>query len=288
MHHIIPRECLHIAGQSLTLVLLIAGAFLFLRLLWQWRRGICPLFTRASVGRLQARSWQSADIVVLLLAIMLPMAPALLAILETSGDATATPPTTLQLVPYFLFYVLILAGVLLAARRTGMGVGAALGITRATLGSSMRTGLVLGLAMLPPVILTACLTEWALRGLGIPPDRQAVFDLLADPRVGAVTQALLVFVAVVAAPFAEEAVFRGVVFPVVLRSRRLFGTLLLVNVLFALLHLHPPSFFPLLAVGLCLSLGMLATGSLLTPIVMHAIFNGEMLLIFYAWPALAS
>ena len=33
-----------------------------------------------------------------------------------------------------------------------------------------------------------------------------------------------------------------------------------------------------------LSLGMLATGSVLTPIVMHAIFNAEMLLLFYAWP----
>ena len=287
MHHI-PREGLLVAGQSLTLALLLAGAILFLRLLWQWRCGTCPLFTRASVARLRARSWQLADIVVLLLAIMLPMAPTLLAIFDPSGDATMPPPTTVQLAPYFLFYALILAGVLLAARRTGMGVGAALGITRATLGPSMRTGFVLGLAMLPPVILTAWLTEWALRGLGIPPGRQAVFDLLADPRVGAVTQALLVLVAVVAAPFAEEAVFRGVVFPAVLRNRRLFGSLLLVNALFALLHLHPPSFLPLLTVGIYLSLGMLATGSLLTPIVMHAIFNGEMLLIFYAWPTLAS
>jgi hypothetical protein len=287
MHHFL-REGLRIAGQGLPLVLLIAGAILFLRLLWQWRRGAHPWFTRASVARLRARTWQPADTVVLLLAIMLPMAPALLAILEPSGDAIPTPPTTSQLAPYFLFYALLLAGVLLAARRAGSGVGAALGISRTTLGPAMQTGLVLGLAMLPPVILTAWLTEWALRGLGLPPGRQAVFDLLADPRVGAVTQALLVFVAVLVAPFAEEAVFRGVVFPVVLRNRRLFVALLLVNALFALLHLHPPSFLPLLAVGICLSCGMLATGSLLTPIVMHAIFNGEMLLLFYAWPTLAS
>lgn len=280
--------CLQTAGQSLTLLLLLAGTILFLRLVWQWRRGTQPVFTHASVARLRARTWQSADTVVLLLAIMLPMAPALLAILAPSGDAIPTTPTTTQLVPYFLFYALLLAGVLLAARRAGRGVGAALGISRATLGSSLQTGLVLGLAMLPPVILTAWLSEWALRGLGMPPGRQAVFDLLDDPRMGAVTQALLVFIAVVVAPFAEEAVFRGMVFPAVLRNRRLFGTLLLVNVLFALLHLHPPSFLPLLAVGICLSCGMLATGSLLTPIVMHAIFNGEMLLIFYAWPMLAS
>jgi hypothetical protein len=52
------------------------------------------------------------------------------------------------------------------------------------------------------------------------------------------------------------------------------------------LHLHAPSFLPLLLVGCALSLGLLLTGSLLTPIVMHAIFNGEMLLLLYTWPSL--
>ena len=42
-----------------------------------------------------------------------------------------------------------------------------------------------------------------------------------------------------------------------------------------------------ISVNLCLSLGMTATGSLLTPITMHAIFNAEMLLLFHAWPELA-
>ena len=282
------KECFHTAGQILSLALPIAGVLLFVRLLWQWRCGIRPLISRTSVARLRARPWHATDTMLLLLALLLPMAPALIAILKPSCAATAATPGAQQLVPYILYYAMILAGVLLAARRTGMGVGAALGITRETLWSSLRTGFELGLATLPPVILTAWLVEGARRWLGIPPERQAVFDTLSDPNLGAVTQALLVFVAVVVAPFAEEVVFRGMVFPTVLRKRQLFGALLLVNVLFALVHLHLPSFFPLLAVGLCLSLGMAATGSVLTPIIMHAIFNGEMLLIFYVWPTMAS
>lgn len=215
------------------------------------------------------------------------MVPALLAIFAPACNSatTSSPP---QVTPYVLYYAVILAGVLAAARHTGMGMGAALGITRETLCPAVQTGIVLGLATLPPVLFSAWLAEWALRWLGIPPWRQAVFDTLADPGLGAVTQVFLVFVAFAVAPLAEEAVFRGIVFPAVLRNRSALGAMLLVNVLFALLHLHPPSFFPLLVVGICFSLGMAATGSVLTPILMHAIFNGEMLLIFYAWPALAS
>ena len=282
------QEWLHLVGQLLALAALLAGVLLLLRLFWRWRRGTLALATGASVARLQARPWQPTDAVLLLLAILLPMTPALLAMLRPS-DHTARPPTRApQFVPYLLYYALLLAGVLVAARRTGLGIGAALGITRETRWPSVRTGLVLGFAMLPPVILTAWLADGLLRWLGLPPSQQAVFTTLADPSLGTAAQALLIFVAVVVAPLAEEAVFRGVVFPALLHSGRLFRALLLVNVLFALLHLHLPSCLPLLAVGLSLSFGMLATGSLLTPAIMHAIFNGEMLLIFYLWPALPS
>jgi membrane protease YdiL (CAAX protease family) len=287
MYHT-SREWLHAGGQLLALALPVAGALFCWRLSRQWRRATFPLALRASVARLRARPWRPAEAVLLLLALLLPMAPALLSIGRPLNRATATTPDAPQFVASLVFYALVLAGVLVAARRTGFGIGAALGITRETRWPAVRTGVVLGCAMLPPVILASWLAEGALRWLGVPLSRQAVFDTLGDPNLRATTQALLIFVAVVAAPIAEEAVFRGVVFPTVLGNRRLFGALLLVNVLFALLHLHPPSFLPLLTVGLCLSLGMLATGSLLTPMIMHAIFNGEMLLIFYMWPTLAS
>ena len=282
--HSEPQTWLAILGRALSLAILAAGGVLGLRLLHRWSRGAWapPTGERLRI-RLQARPWHPADAGVLLLALLLP---ALLNSLQ--AEAPRASSESAQLAPVLIFYCIILAGVAAAGRRTGLGFGHALGISRETLAPSLRAGLVLGLASLPPVILVACFSEWLLQQLGVPLSRQGVFDTLADPGLGLAAQTLLIIIALVVAPLAEEAVFRGVIFPVALRNAGLFRSLLLVNVLFALIHLHLPSFLPLLTIGICLSLGMLASGSLLTPVVMHAIFNGEMLLIFYVWPSLAS
>jgi membrane protease YdiL (CAAX protease family) len=279
--HLLPRNSLQDLGLLAAIALLVAGALLFLRLLWQGRRGTPGWTSPAAVARLQVRAWQPADACLLLCALLLPMAPALPGIFFPPAPADVPAPAVPSFAPYFAYYALVVAGVALAARRTGTGIGAALGITRQNAWPSLLAGVELGLATLPPVILTAWLSDGVLRAIGVPVVQQPVFDLLADPNLGGLTQILLAAVAVLAAPLAEEAVFRGVILPAVLRNCRWGYALLLVNVLFALLHLHPTSFLPLLTVGICLSLGMLDTGSLLTPVVMHAIFNGEMMLLFY-------
>jgi len=270
------------AGRMLSLALLAAGVFLFLRLLWRGRRGATPWHIPEAVARLQARSWQPLDAVVLLAALLLP------ALLENFHPANHAGCTLAQLVPTLLYYLVVLTGVVLAARRTGMGIRRAFGITRKNLRPSLRAGIELGLAALPVLILVAGATAWLLNELGLPYSRQEIFNTLADPRLDQTAWLMLLFIAVVLGPVVEEAIFRGIFFPTLLRNGGLFRAMLLVNALFALLHLHGPSFLPLLAVGICFSLGMLATGSLLTSILMHAIFNGEMILLFYAWPALAS
>jgi len=281
--HFMLQACPAAAGQAVSAAILVAGFIMSLRLFGRWRHDTLSRHAiDAAVRRLQARPYQSLDAGVLLLALLLPT------LLNCIRHREPPASAAVQVGPALLYYAIILGGVLAAARRAGIDVYSAIGITRATLRPAAKAGLVLGLATLPPVILTAWLSEWALQQMGVPFSRQAVFDTLADPNLGAATQALLVVVAVAAAPLAEEAVFRGILFPAALGNRGLIRALLLVNILFALLHLHLPSFLPLLVVGFCLSLGMLTTGSLLTPIIMHAIFNGEMLLLFYAWPAMAS
>ena len=270
------------AAQTLSLAILAAGVALFLQFLRQgWRSAQSQHMLAAAIGRLQARPWQPLDAAVLVLAILLPA-------LWNGLSSHADDPADISIAAALLYYAILLGLVVAAARRTGLGLGRALGLTAASLWPALRTGLVLGLAALPPVLLVAWSSEWLLEHLGLPFSRQAVFDTLSDPSLSTFTQITLIFLAVVVAPLAEEAIFRGVIFPAALRQGRLVASLLLVNILFALLHLHAPSFLPLLTIGICLSLGMLATGSLVTPIVMHAIFNGEMLLLFYAWPALAS
>ena len=56
--------------------------------------------------------------------------------------------------------------------------------------------------MLPPVLLIAVVTEGVLKKMGIAPSQQEIFNTLADSRMDAVTQTLLIFCIVVVAPFA--------------------------------------------------------------------------------------
>ena len=263
-------------GRALSLVILAAGLIAVLRLLGQWWRGHLPWSPPDVATRLQARAWRPLDATLLLVAILLP------ALIDHAQSEKIVHPTLRHILPAFFYYSFLLAGVLVAAQRTRMGIGGALGITRQNLGAAVRTGVELGLATLPIVLLIAGVVSGLLHYFKVPFSQQEFLTVLEDPQLDAATQMLLIGLAVVLGPLLEEAIFRGVFLSLALHNRSTVGALLLVNVLFALMHLHLPSFLPLLVAGLCFSLGMLTSGSILTSVIMHAIFNGEMLLLFYA------
>lgn len=85
---------------------------------------------------------------------------------------------------------------------------------------------------------------------------------------------LLAFSAVVIAPLSEEIIFRGFLYGVVKRyTDRWFATFL-TALFFAAVHQHVGSLFPLFLLAIGLAVAYEATGCLLVPIFMHAIFNG--------------
>ena len=90
---------------------------------------------------------------------------------------------------------------------------------------------------------------------------------------GEPTRLLLVFLAVVLAPVAEETLFRGVLYPTLKQcgfpKAAWFGT----SFLFALIHANLPTFVPLLVLALVLVLLYEKTNNLLACIVAHATFN---------------
>jgi membrane protease YdiL (CAAX protease family) len=84
---------------------------------------------------------------------------------------------------------------------------------------------------------------------------------------------LVIILAIVAAPLAEETFFRGFVFPA-LRGR--WGTLwaaLASALLFAALHFDPGSFIPFTVIGLLLAWAYIVSGSLWAAIFAHFAFN---------------
>ena len=151
---------------------------------------------------------------------------------------------------------------------------------RAAAASGLRGGVML----LAPAWLLAGVGAGLLQWIAWPVEPQAALQWLASGQLGPLRVLVLLLASLVLAPLAEEVVFRGILLPVLSRhGTRPWRALLLTSLLFAALHLHAGSLLPLLAVGGACGLGFLATGHLLTPIVMHALFNAVSLLALYAY-----
>jgi len=85
---------------------------------------------------------------------------------------------------------------------------------------------------------------------------------------------LLGMVAVIIAPLTEEIIFRGFLYGVVKRFTDRWFSTFFTALFFAAVHQHVGSLFPLFILAIGLAIAYEATGCLLVPIFMHAIFNG--------------
>lgn len=79
--------------------------------------------------------------------------------------------------------------------------------------------------------------------------------------------------AVVVAPVAEEMIFRGYLYPVGKRYFGAFASMVVTSLLFAVLHGHMGSLPALFTLAMCLGLAYEKSGTLLVPMIMHAVFN---------------
>jgi uncharacterized protein len=174
----------------------------------------------------------------------------------------------------------VVAVVLLAMRRHAYHWRQAFGPPHPMpVGRLARHGLHGYLAMLPLVTGAALLSQLVLRGLGYPAAPQPILSVFTTPDTPLWFRAAVTLMAVVTAPVAEELLFRGILLPVLIQHYRAGPAFLLTALAFAALHGHLPALVPLTAVGLTLGLAYAATGSLLVPILMHALFNGMSLLL---------
>ena len=106
---------------------------------------------------------------------------------------------------------------------------------------------------------------WRLQGWNADPTRYFPRDLLGS--------VVLVFVVVVAAPVAEEVVFRGVLLPSFSTWLGERWGIAITSVVFAALHLNAFSFLPILLVAWVLARLYQRSGSLWVSIAGHATFN---------------
>jgi uncharacterized protein len=111
-------------------------------------------------------------------------------------------------------------------------------------------------------------------------------DLLNEVLAGGSSTVLALFVAVVMAPLVEETLFRGVLFQALRRRLGLWPGALLSSLVFTLIHVEivfsqPVALAGLFSLGVFLGWAFHRTGSLLVPILGHAVFNGVSVLLAF-------
>ena len=95
---------------------------------------------------------------------------------------------------------------------------------------------------------------------------------------------MMLGLAIVLAPVAEEFLFRGLLYPFIKQLGWPRLAWIGVSLLFALIHLNAPTFLPLFVFALVLTWLYERTDCLLAPIVTHSLFNSANLLILFTQP----
>jgi len=176
-----------------------------------------------------------------------------------------------RLVATLLIYAVVMTTIAFIVRRRGGSWAGNFGMGFQQL-KTLALAPLLYLATLPLLMLALLLQ----RLVGIEPELQDVAKFIAQDFSW--LQALYILTAVFVAPLFEELMFRGMVFPCLVKHVGLAKGTVLASLLFAAMHFHLPSLLPLFLLSAMLCLAYWRTGSLWVGIGMHAIFNAVSIL----------
>ena len=133
-------------------------------------------------------------------------------------------------------------------------------------------GLLSTCLFLPPGLGLLAVTMKLMVRFGLPVEEQSTVQILREAGAWP-AQLLMAFIAIVLAPFVEEILFRGILYPVIKQAGHPRAALWGTSLLFAAIHNHLPSFLPLLLLALMLIWLYEKTDNLLAPIAAHSLFN---------------
>jgi hypothetical protein len=154
----------------------------------------------------------------------------------------------------------------------------AFGLGEPGLGRALRRSAAYGLVALPVAWALSLVSALLMSLIGLEPKVQQAVETLRQTE-HALERVLFSLLAVGAAPFVEEVLFRGILYPFIKQAGFLrlawWGT----SALFAVTHANVMTFLPLLALSILLIRLYEETGNLLAPIAAHALFN----LVNLAW-----
>ena len=156
--------------------------------------------------------------------------------------------------------------------------------------SVLLSGAVTFLVSLPLLLLSANLWELVLKQFNLPTERQSLIAMFANAE-SPLLLAIMMLLAIVIAPLTEELVFRAGLFRFLRGRVPRWIALVGPGLIFASLHVNwrtlegLTSLAPLVMLAVMFSLAYERTGNIGTPIVAHALFNlNTVLLIFSGLP----
>jgi len=189
--------------------------------------------------------------------------------------------TTRDLTANFLLTTFIVVFVAAVLKLRGIDVDSLGGFSKMSAKRAVSTGIILLLAATPLILLAEAITQGFFGGGS---SRQEIVDLFNSSQT--IRQRVMIIVlAVMVAPMAEEFIFRFFIYGVL---RRYFGVaigLFFNALLFAAAHNHLPSALPLFVLGSCFTLAYEWSGSILVSMTMHTLFNSVQLILL-AFPDL--
>jgi membrane protease YdiL (CAAX protease family) len=148
------------------------------------------------------------------------------------------------------------------------------------------SGVATFLILLPIVHVVSILWGLLLTSLGLPMEPQDLVRMFAEAKSGWML-ALLIVVATVVAPMAEESVFRGGLYRFLLSRLPHSAALMVPALIFASLHVNWTtyegfsSWLPLMVLAVVFSLAYRRTGNIGTTIVAHGLFNLNTILLIF-------
>jgi len=175
------------------------------------------------------------------------------------------------LIAFFQGAALIWIGVFL--RQSNLSWRAAFGLRPASRARVVAAGLVVGLLVLPFVWLLQWMSEDVMEWLHLKVVAQAAVTELQSSALSVPQKALFGVFTILLAPAAEEALFRGILYPTIKQAGHPRWALWATSVVFAMMHFNMASFVSLVFLAVVLTSLYEASDSLLAPIATHGIFN---------------
>jgi len=158
-------------------------------------------------------------------------------------------------------------------RQSNISWRAAFGLRPPSRIKAVAAGLAVGVMVLPCVWLLQWISEGVMEWLKINPVAQAAVKELQNSALPVPEKILFGVFTILLAPIAEEALFRGILYPAIKQAGHprwaLWGT----SVVFGILHFNMATLAPLVFLAVVLAFLYESTDSLLTPIATHSMFN---------------